>query len=281
MAHAGAVATPAGASAIALVLPRGLEALPALLAALALVQGGARAPGRAALRLVTYDTRAAAGGDLVRPAHAAAWGLARSARAEAPLLSLRCADVAGDGATSAAGGGAARALAALAQVAATEAEVAVRRGAPQSPRLAMARSAALEAPPSAAAPSVRSAELVTGGTGGLGTATAEWRAEASRGAHLVLVSRGAAVWAGAAERLRACGASGVTVRRCDASERTACLELAASMARALPPLRAVWHTAGVLADALVGNQGASTVRVPSCPRPAARRTCSARTRRRR
>ena len=90
-----------------------------------------------------------------------------------------------------------------------------------------------------------STQLVTGGTGGLGLLTAGWLVEIDSASHLVLVSRSGTVASDAMARLHATG-NGATVRRCDISQRIDALSTAVTIQRALPPLRGVWHTAGVL-----------------------------------
>jgi len=101
-----------------------------------------------------------------------------------------------------------------------------------------------------------SAQLLTGGTGGLGLLAAQWLARRGSSMHLVLVSRSGVVPEDAAAQLP-CGR--VMVRSCDVGELVDMLSLAATMQQALPPIRGTWHTAGVLADALLGRQNARTV----------------------
>ena len=60
----------------------------------------------------------------------------------------------------------------------------------------------------------------------------------------------------AIEPLRASGAC-VVVCACDAAEPASVRALLAWTRRALPPLRGVWHTAGVLADSLLARQDAA------------------------
>jgi len=100
-------------------------------------------------------------------------------------------------------------------------------------------------------------QVLTGGTGGLGLITAGWLVEAGPTRHIVLVSRSGAISSGALESVRTRGSSKVVVEQCDAAEPTETRKLTATLQRSLPPLRGVWHTAGVLADALLAQQDAS------------------------
>jgi NADPH:quinone reductase-like Zn-dependent oxidoreductase/acyl carrier protein len=96
--------------------------------------------------------------------------------------------------------------------------------------------------------------LVVGGLGGLGLEVANWLVK--KGARqLVLTARGEA-----SERalftigkMRALGAQ-VLVRRADVSHREEMAALFGEIARDLPPLRGVFHTAGVLADGTLLRQ---------------------------
>ncbi|WP_432431155.1 type I polyketide synthase [Streptomyces hygroscopicus] len=99
----------------------------------------------------------------------------------------------------------------------------------------------------------RGTVLITGGTGALGGHVARWLAR--HGAeHLVLAGRrgpdapGAAALEAELTRLGA----GVTVAACDVSERDELAALLGSLGE-LPPLTAVVHTAGVLADGVVAT----------------------------
>jgi acyl transferase domain-containing protein len=93
------------------------------------------------------------------------------------------------------------------------------------------------------------AYLITGGLGGFGAETARWLA--ARGArHLVLTGRRGESTPGAAELRRELTALGATVEilALDVSDATAVEKLIALLAAATPPLRGVFHAAGVLAD---------------------------------
>jgi NAD(P)-dependent dehydrogenase (short-subunit alcohol dehydrogenase family) len=92
--------------------------------------------------------------------------------------------------------------------------------------------------------------LITGGTSGLGLATAGWVAENGAGG-LVLVSRsaGSSETGGAVDRMRAHGTA-VRICRADVADPSRVKTLLAEIAAdpSLPPLRGVIHAAGSLAD---------------------------------
>ncbi len=95
--------------------------------------------------------------------------------------------------------------------------------------------------------------LVTGGLGALGLATARWLIEAQGARHLVLVGRGAP--SGDARReLASLGAATIHVEQADISDRGAVAALLDRVRAAGPPLRGIFHAAGVLDDALLGQQ---------------------------
>ncbi|ROQ57420.1 tylactone synthase/type I polyketide synthase PikAI [Streptomyces sp. 840.1] len=108
----------------------------------------------------------------------------------------------------------------------------------------------------------RGTVLVTGGTGALGAHVARWLAGAGAG-HLVLTGRrgpDAPGAAGLAEELRALGVE-VTLAACDVSDR----EALAALLDAHPPT-AVFHTAGVLDDGVIGSVTAEAFRRVRAPK---------------
>jgi acyl transferase domain-containing protein len=196
------------------------------------------------------------------PTTAGPWGLGRSSRTEAPTTRIGCVDV---GSARGSQLQPAISICALACSAPAELEHSCTMAHAHVPRLAVA-------PPPlyinwvAGLPmcvSSGNAQLLTGGTGGLGLLTARWLAQ--QGAPiLVLASRTGVLPVGGdgsstAEvvRLRASAAQ-VLTERCDAADASETCQLISS---ALPmAVAGVWHAAGVLADGTLPHQDASSLR---------------------
>ena len=96
--------------------------------------------------------------------------------------------------------------------------------------------------------------LITGGLGGLGLKLAQWLAH--RGArHLVLLGRSGAS-DDAKVQLEAIEKNGVqvVVRKCDIGDRDSIASLLSDIGANMPPLRGVFHLAGVLDDGVLREQ---------------------------
>jgi myxalamid-type polyketide synthase MxaD len=108
--------------------------------------------------------------------------------------------------------------------------------------------------------------LITGGLGGLGLLLADSLA-ASGARHLVLMSRGAPSTATeqVLETLRRSGVQ-VLVRRGDVADLDGLSGILAEVARSMPPLRGVYHAAGVLDDAVIARQDAASLRRVMSPK---------------
>jgi len=106
--------------------------------------------------------------------------------------------------------------------------------------------------------------IITGGLGGLGLVTADALVE-SGAKCLVLVSRSGAIKyadQGLNERLTALRSTGVTIslEKCDVSNETQVSELLERTRRLYGSIHGIIHAAGDLADAMIFNQNAETLR---------------------
>ncbi|MER7751903.1 type I polyketide synthase, partial [Kitasatospora sp. NPDC097643] len=212
---------------------------------LALVQGWLAEERTADGHLVVLTRGAVATADdpdVFDPAHAAAWGLVRSAQTENPgRISL--VDLDGDPAS-------ARALPAALD--AGEPQLALRSGTPHALRLTRVAVPATESGPPALDPD--GTVLVTGGTGALGALLARHLVTRHGVRHLLLTSRRGADAPGAAELVADLAALGAeaTITACDTGDRAALADLLTAVPAA-HPLTAVIHTAGVTDDGVIGS----------------------------
>lgn len=197
---------------------------------------------------------------LPHPLQAMMWGFGQTAALELPtrIAGLLDLPVELDDASL-------RSLASALERADAEDQLALRRGDLLARRL-------VRAPVDARADTAyrpRGTILLTGGTGALGAKVARWLAE--HGAeHLVLASRRGADVRGAGELRRALEALGskVSIVACDISDRDALAQLIANIATRDTPLRAVFHIAGTLADALLTNIDLERLGIPIVPKVA-------------
>ena len=213
--------------------------LSALEVVLALVQAQAGAATVPMVWLLSSGVQAAGSGAvrsrnlLLEPAHAGAWGLARSARAEAqlPLCHL-------DGSID-------RAF--ELDLALTEPELLLRLDSHLVPRLQHSRlTDGLASRMSTSAGD----HLITGGTSGLGLLTGRWLAQG--GARCVSLASRSGVLSDTAAEWGVAWASSTAVMSegVDVGDGLHVHQLL----YALPTLTGVWHAAGVLADGILPNQ---------------------------
>ena len=101
-------------------------------------------------------------------------------------------------------------------------------------------------------------DLVTGGTSGLGLVTARWLAHGGAGT-LLLASRSATVAASDKAGFDLMQ-SAVMIARANASERADMARLISMAMGVAPALVGVWHAAGVLADGMLAQQNADSLR---------------------
>jgi pimaricinolide synthase PimS1 len=186
----------------------------------------------------------------VSPDLAAAWGLVRSAQSEHPE---RFALIDSDG-SEASAEALERALADL-----SEPQLALRQGEALVPRLVPALAGEAIAAPLDPERTV----LLTGGTGGLGSLLARHLAGEHGVRHLLLASRSGVAAEGAEELLEELAGLGAEARieACDVADRQQLQELLDTVAPQ-HPLGAVFHAAGVLADATVAGLDEERLRVP-------------------
>ncbi|MGB8842741.1 MAG: SDR family oxidoreductase, partial [Aliidongia sp.] len=209
---------------------------------LALLQGWVADERLASTKLVLLTCRAIAARvdeDVLDLAHAALWGLARTAQSEHPDLPLFLVDTDGGEASH-------RAL--LAALDATDRQFVLRDGQCLVPRLARLP----EVSPSLRSLDPEGTVLITGGTGTLVALVARHLVERQGVKHLLLTSRQGPGAAGADELrcdLEAAGAT-VTIATCDTADHDA-LKILLDGIPASHPLTAVLHAAGVLDDGVL------------------------------
>ncbi|MEU7068420.1 SDR family NAD(P)-dependent oxidoreductase [Streptomyces sp. NPDC046161] len=239
------------------------EALPATLALVQAAQDAAHASAR--VWALTRDAVAVSPGELPADIGAQVWAFARVAALELPALWGGVVDLPARPDARAWD----RLAAALARTDGED-QMAVRASGTYGRRISRAATAAATAVAAAADGGrwrARGTVLVTGGTGALGAHVARWLVR-NGAEHLVLTSRRGPDAPGALElaaELRGLGAD-VTLAACDVSDRAALDALLA----AHPPT-AVFHTAGVLNDGVIGTISGDSFREIAAPKADAAR----------
>ena len=182
-----------------LPLPNGVLPLPALVAALSLVQSLTSQIGVVNVVMITQGTQGFDAAHARSYSHAGAWGLNRTAKSEAPRISLCCTDVCSPNFDQIHCG--------ESWITGIEPDILVDRAFIRAPRLMTARMVA-EAIQDPKKYSDRKLHLIPGGTGGIGLLTGVWLAYTSRSAFVVLVSRSGTLSNMSMETLKASGAAG-------------------------------------------------------------------------
>jgi acyl transferase domain-containing protein/pimeloyl-ACP methyl ester carboxylesterase/acyl carrier protein len=210
-------------------------------------------PGQIKLWLITQGAQSVEASDAITgPQQAVLWGLGRTLRLEHPEFWGGLVDLPGAADASESAPWLDHLVAHITN-SQGEDEVALRQDQPWVPRLQALDFAAAS---KAGVQSIQAEAtyLITGGTGALGQQLAGWLVD--QGArHLVLTSRqgSSATLEKTLEPQRQAGAT-VWVEAVDGSDRSALATLINRMQQQLPPLRGVFHAAGVLADGFVANQ---------------------------
>lgn len=229
---------------------------------LSLIQALARHPQPAKLWLITTGAQSTGPEDpLLAPYQAVLWGLGRTLRLEHPELWGGLVDLT-DGPD---GGSQAATLISHIQGQSTEDEVLLRTTQRWVPRLQPLPDLYALAP---AGPTLdaQATYLITGGTGGLGQHLARWLvAQGAR--HLVLLSR-----RGPSADLEAFlssltqGGATVRVEAVDGADATALAQVLIRLQAQVPPLKGIFHAAGVLADGFLIHQTPETYRAVMGPK---------------
>lgn len=214
-------------------------------ACLSIAQALVKSSGPRRLCVITGGSQPAPGLTApVAPAHAAVWGLITGLIIEHPEIDTRLIDLDADVDTAKTLSGLVAAI-----VNPTEHRMAIRGDRVFAPRLTRYRSAPMQEFRFTA----QGTYLITGGMGALGIATAKWIASRG-GGHLVLMSRKnpSPEVLEECQSIEAFGAR-VFLRAADVANKTQLDEIIAEIDRELPPLRGVFHAAGVVDDALFAN----------------------------
>ncbi|GHG48284.1 hypothetical protein GCM10017567_83600 [Amycolatopsis bullii] len=248
---AAADGAPAGVLALP---PAGAPAVTTAVLVRALGDAGIEAP----LWCLTRGAVAAVPGEPVLPAQAEVWGFGRSIALEHPERWGGLVDLPADADEAAW----ARLRAVLADGPAED-QVAIRANGRYARRLVRAPLARAGRPwrPEGTV-------LVTGGTGAVGAQVARWLARGGA-EHLVLAGRRGGDAPGVAELTRELVALGarVTVAGCDVGDRDEVAALLAGLPG--PPLRAVFHAAGVLDDGVAESLTADRIEAVARPKSVA------------
>ena len=206
--------------------------------------------------ILTQDARAVTENDGTGLAQTPLWAMQKCLEKEHPELNIHIFDLERSG-----GGGQISSLWEMLRSGSNEREAAFRNGRPYVPRLVPAGSShgSPQQPDTDPGVDGDGTYLITGGFGGVGMETAGWLV-AHGVRHLVLLGRSAPN-SGALEQIRELQAKGVRVlgKRADVNDVEALSTALSHVRDAMPPIKGVFHLAGIMGEGMVGILGEGSI----------------------